>query len=469
MEASSADTPKPSKLEAGANAESGAVASSNPVSKIISALKIEEDPKRNRSLFVVALIGHLWTVSNLMVVSVLPVYMKQELQMSNASIGVLEGAAIFAAFFSKVFSGVISDVMKSRVAVIAVGAMMTFLVKPMFAASGVILTMFGRQAAFYTLFTGKIIDRLSKGVRAAPVDALIADLSSKESRNRAYSLNHSFATFGGVIGSILCSFAMYMTKNRYEVVFMLASIPAILALVLLYTGIEQPKLDDSASTSKGDGKPASSKEKKSGGAAIMEQLSEFGKLPAEFYFSAIIVATLYLARFSESFVILRARSLGIPSALLPLLLTLNQLTQSLLTFPMGVLADKLSNKMILIIGFLVLIAANAAFIFLPNTTGVILGFLLVGVHLSMTQANTKGLLSSSLSATQRGVGFAFFAILSGISLAAGNITAGVLNDFTVAKGLGMVGCFYGGATATTAATVLLLIYYSVFGNKKKTV
>ncbi|KAA8494908.1 putative MFS-type transporter [Porphyridium purpureum] len=431
--------------------------------KALAYLSIEDDPAKNRSLIVLALVSHLWTVSNLMVVSVLPVYMRDELGLSNSKIGMFEGAAIAAAFFSKVFSGVISDMLKSRIGVISVGAVMTILVKPMFAGAGIVQQFFGNVPAFYWLFSGKIIDRLSKGVRGAPLDALIADLSSPGTRNRAFSVNYSFATFGGVVGSLACSLMMYLTQSNYKLVFILATLPAVLSLFLLLTQVSQPSLtkdaEKVASSSKSDA-PAQPVEKTSMRESVAKQWAEIRKLPPDFYFCSIIVATLYMARFSESFVILRARGVGVSNASLPLLLTVNQLIQALLSYPMGWLADSMSSQAILVTGFLVLVAANAAFMFLPSVFGIILGFILIGVHMSMTQANTKSLLSSSLSSTQRGAGFAFFAALSGVSLAGGNILAGMLNDYSSSLGLGGVGCFWGGTAATLLATTFLLAYYA---------
>jgi len=447
-----------------AAAETDAAQKNGILQRAMQALHIEDDPKRNRSLLVLAVISGLWTLSNLMIVSILPVYMKVELGLSNAKIGALEGAAIFAAFFSKVFSGVVSDMLRSRVAVIAVGALMTAIVKPAIAAAGLVKSAFGANAAFYWLFSAKITDRLSKGVRAAPVDALVADLSQSESRNRAYSLNHSMATFGGVLGSLLCSAMMFATGSSYEVVFLSAAIPACLAILLLFSHIEQPQLtqDDEKSVAlKSDTAGAKTRE------SFRSQIAGVRELPPQFLFSAVIVATLYLARFSETFVILRAKSVGVPMSVLPLMLTVNQLVQSVLTYPVGVMADRLSSKAILFIGYCFLIAANLVFISMPSTVGMALGFVLIGVHLSMTHANTKSLLSAALKPTQRGAGFAMFAVISGISLAAGNILAGVLNDKSSRLGLGLIGCFYGGIAATVLSGAMLALYYALFPTHSK--
>lgn len=419
--------------------------------------RVVPNASNNRSLWGVGLMQMLWTASTLMYVSVLPIYMKQELGLSMTKIGVLEGAAVASAFFSKVFSGIISDALRSRTAVIFVGAMLTLACKPMFAASAAIKATYGTTVCFYWIFSGKIADRLSKGIRAAPTDALLADLSPGSARSKAFSLCQSLATFGGVLGSSLTA-ALLFRGVGYETIFLLAAVPSALAIVCLFLAVKQPELDaaeeDPAAATKGT-KP------KAWGGGFAQTLRSAASLPWQFYFAALIVSTLYVARFSESFVILRAKSLGWETAALPLLLTCNQILQGLFTYPMGMLADNLGRKQILVTGFLVLIAANAVFIYSSHPVGAVIGFLIVGLHMSMTQANTKALLTEYIGPTQRGTAFAIFAVFSGFALSFGNTLAGVLND----KYAG-IGCFYGGAAATTAATLLLLVYFQVVGKGK---
>ncbi|QDZ20250.1 MFS general substrate transporter [Chloropicon primus] len=443
------------KVKAGSSAE----AEPAPVGIFDKIYRVVPNASNNRSLWGVGLMQLLWTASTLMYVSVLPIYMKQELGLSNTKIGVLEGAAVASAFFSKVFSGIISDALRSRTAVIFVGAMLTLACKPMFAASASIKATYGATVCFYWIFSGKIADRLSKGIRAAPTDALLADLSPGDARSKAFSLCQSLATFGGVLGSSVTA-AMLFRGVSYETIFLLAAVPSALAIFVLFTAVKQPELSSEAGESSTNGAASSSSKKSSGG--FGEVLKNAASLPWQFYFSALIVSTLYIARFSESFVILRAKSLGWETAALPLLLTSNQILQGLFTYPMGMLADNLGRKQILTVGFLVLLAANAVFIFVNHPVGAVIGFLIVGLHMSMTQANTKALLTEYINPTQRGTAFAMFAVFSGFALSFGNTLAGILND----KYAG-IGCFYGGAAATTAATILLLIYFSVVGNKQQ--
>lgn len=429
-------------------------------------LQIAPNARDNRSLIALALCGGLWTVSNLMVVAILPIYMKSELGLSSTRIGALEGAAIAAAFVSKVFSGVVSDAVGSRVGVILFGAAMTAIVKPMFACAGGVNAVWGGVAAFQFIVAAKIIDRLSKGVRAAPTDALLADLSPGEARGRSYSLNQSLSTLGGFLGSLACSGVMFMTGNSYSLTFMTASVPALLAIALLLFAVKQPQASplDAAIAAPSVSVAGSAAPN---GASIWEKLRAATKLSGKFYFSALVVSILYLARFSESFVMLRARSVGTPLAMIPLIATANQLVQGVLTYPMGLIADLFSARAVLVIGWLMIILAHFVFATVPNVFGSVLGFVLVGIHMSMTQANSKSLISQNLEPHQRGAGFAAFSVISGLALAAGNILAGWCNDRAVAQGLGMVGCFYSGFVWSSVSLVLLLIYFAVYRDDRK--
>ena len=450
-------TPKAASAEPESESSSSSGQGAGPLERIFRV--IPDSVENNRSLWGVGLMQMMWTASTLMYVSILPIYMKQELGLSNTKIGVLEGAAVASAFFSKVFSGVISDALRSRTAVIFVGSMLTLACKPMFAASASIKASYGAAVCFYWIFSGKIADRLSKGIRAAPTDALLADLSPGTARSKAFSLCQSLATFGGVLGSSLTA-ALLFSGFSYETIFLLAAVPSALAIVVLFTAVKQPKLAEDEET-----EASTKKEAKSSSGGFGQVLKNAASLPWQFYFAALIVSTLYVARFSESFVVLRAKTLGWSTAALPLLLTSNQILQGFFTYPMGMLADNLGKKQILSLGFLALIVANAIFIYSKHPVGAVIGFLVVGLHMSMTQANTKALLTEYINPTQRGTAFAMFAVFSGFALSFGNTLAGILNDQSTKAGLGNIGCFYGGAIATTVSLVLLQVYFLVVQGK----
>jgi MFS family permease len=325
--------------------------------------------------------------------------------------------------------------------------------------------VWGGVVAFQFICATKIVDRLSKGVRAAPTDALLADLSPGAARGRSYSLNQSLSTLGGFAGSLACSAAMYITGNSYTLTFVTATVPALLAIALLVFAVKQPRLAAPPTAANAlAARAAAPTAAQAVGAedSLWDKLRAATRLSGKFYFSALVVSLLYLARFSESFVMLRARSVGTPLAMIPLIATANQLVQGLLTYPMGLVADLCSARVVLAIGWAMIILAHLVFATVPNALGSVLGFVLVAAHMSMTQANSKSMISQNLEPHQRGAGFAAFSVISGVALAAGNILAGWCNDVTVAKGLGMVGCFYSGFVWSSLSLALLLAYFAVY-------
>ncbi|XRB24740.1 MFS general substrate transporter [Pseudoscourfieldia marina] len=494
-------------------------------SNIPGRWQVVPDADNNASLWALAVTEHLWAVSTVMLMSVLPIYLSETLGMSSLGIGVLEACAVFATLISKIMSGVVSDLLYSRTAVILVGGTLAVCVKPMIAASSLVHGAFGASACLWWVSTGRILDRLGKGIRAAPTDALLADLSPKQWRGRAYSLKQSLVTLGGVTGSILTTLCMAITKS-YTACFLLASIPAAMALLLLYLVVSKPdrtrqkrmiakgkaerataeatEAAEAAAAALGrsldiDDPPpplppppppaaASSSSTTSGGEAsgtvaadsahvadrprrgmkrlmlFLRSLKKAASLPMQFWLIATVISVLYLARFSESFVILRAKSVGWPVALLPMLLTGNQLMQALLTYPIGALADRTSRESVLMFGIIFLVLANAIFVAFPSPLGVFVGSLVTGIHMSMTHAIAKTLLSESVEVEQLGTAFSIYAVLSGVTLAVGNGLAGYLNDFTVSRGYGVVGCFWGGAAASVLSLLLLQGYMLVKDN-----
>ena len=417
--------------------------------------------------------GFLWSMGSLMVYSVLPVFMREELGISNTRIGLLEGTAIFCASSSKVLAGVASDAF-SRVAVIAVGAAITLLVKPMFAVAPLLPAVVGTSSTFLFLWLTKILDRVAKGVRGAPTDALLSDLSGKRWRGRAFALNQSASTMGGVLGTFAASTLMLLSRSNHSVVFAAAFVPAALAMVILLKVVWKEPTDqgvgqDEAAGQQPEAEVIPAEDDGQGGGKSHRRmrlgatLGGVRQLSPAYWLTVIIVGILYTARFSETFIALRARSIGWPTASLPLLFSANHFMQSLLTFPMGVIADKAVNKHVIVgVGMVALMCANLVFINVPNVPGTMLGFALVGLHMSMSQSNLKALVSESVPSSLRGTAFSFLALINGVALLSGNFVAGRMMDWSMATGRGMTGAFYGGLVSTvTAFAVLVIKYYAI--------
>lgn len=422
----------------------------------------------NLTLFSATYMSFLWSMGSFMVLSLLPVYLRENLGLSNKHIGTLEGFAVVASALAKGFSGVVSDLIGSRKLILLLGSTLTMVIKPLFALSPLILGKYGGSVALFSVSSGKILDRLGKGMRAAPFDALISDVSPVHKRGRAYGLNYSASTLGAVFGCLIASLLMRCTGNSYTISLAAAVLPPLVATLILWGFVTEDKAERGKEEGGAWGPEAGNGSRGSGhgrgapdeGEPLMERMRSLAKgvktLPIHFWQSLLIVCVLYLARFSESFMTIRARSVGMSVSKLPLLLIVDQLMQSTLTYPMGALADWFGRKYLLLFGFLFLICANVIFMTSTSTIGMISGYFLVGLHMSMTQCNLKALVSTTIPNNMRGSAFSIVGLATGSCLFLGNIMAGQLMDITCKHGFGHIGAFIWGLVATCLATFALI-------------
>ena len=427
-----------------------------------SGLEASVEGGDNLTLLGAACMSFLWSMGSFMVLSLLPVYLREHLGLSNRHIGALEGFAIVASALAKGFSGIVSDLIGSRRLILLLGSTVTMLVKPLFALSPLILAKYGSKVALASVSGGKILDRLGKGVRAAPFDALISDVSPVHKRGRAYGLNYSASTLGAVSGCLVASLLMKCTSNSYSVSLAAAVLPPLLATLILWRfSRRQDGLSGDGEDQEGGKVQMMAAAGAPGGKETVYQrllslLRGVRSLPVSFWQALLIVCVLYLARFSESFMTIRARSIGMSVSKLPLLLIVDQLMQSTLTYPMGALADIFGRKYLLLFGFAFLICANVIFMTTTSTMGIISGYFLVGLHMSMTQCNLKALVSTKIPTNMRGSAFSIVGLATGSCLFLGNIMAGQLMDITISHGLGHIGAFIWGLVATCLATFALI-------------
>lgn len=377
------------------------------------------------SLWGVSWMSFFWSTSSLMVFSLLPIFIIDVLGASRAKLGMIEGVAISLAFFSKVFSGVTSDIFKSRKPLIALGSVLSILVKFIFAAASSVAWVFAARS----------IDRLSKGIRSSPTDALIADISQNLHRGQSYGLRQALYTCGAVFGSIIAATLIYVTDYNYRLIFSLSAIPAAIAFVLLLVLVKQPKI------------PHELKKK-----SISWQFSDIKYLPSSFWSLLIVAFVLMLARFSEAFINIRAKDVGWPVEYLPLLIVGMDLVHAGVVYPIGKMANRNNLNQLLFRGILVLVVTNLVFIFTHDIVGVAIASMLAGLHMGMTQGILSTLVAESTPAELRGTAFAIYYFSSGIAVLIGNSLAGHLSDV-----IGSTGCFIGGFCFTVIASGLLFL------------
>lgn len=384
----------------------------------------------------VALLSFLWSVSSLMVFSVLPAFLVDELKIGHSQIGFMEGLAISSSFASKFFSGFLSDVFKQRKPLIMLGTIMSALTKPLFAICTGPGLMFGI----------KLTDRLSKGIRSAPTDALIADLSESSLYASNFGLRQAFYILGQVVGALFAMVIMLCSDNNYRLVFGLSLIPSLMAILVLWLLVKPHPNSHPLAKSTAQYQKITFRDLK-------------GFSPA-FWWLLVALFFLMLARFSEAFLTLKAKDVGWTIAYLPALIVIMDLINAGIAWPAGQYADKISRKQMLFVGLLISIAAQAVLAYVSTIAGVLVGIILVGLHMGTTQGLLKALIAQSTPPELRGTAFSLFFMVSGFAIFLGNTIAGNLsNEF------GLYATFLAGGLFTSLSVAILYFAFLRQGTK----
>lgn len=376
-----------------------------------------------RSVWVLGFVSLLMDVSSELIHSLLPLFLVTSLGVSVLTVGIIEGAAEATALIVRVFSGVLSDYLGKRKALAVLGYGLGALTKPFFAmATGAGI-----------VFSARITDRIGKGIRGAPRDALIADITPAEVRGAAYGLRQALDTVGAVLGPLLAMGLMLLWANDFRAVFWIAAVPGFLSVALLIFGVSEPRR-------KTDGKPSNPIRW-----ASLKRMSGF------YWWVVVIGAVFTLARFSEAFLLLRAQQGGMTLALIPLIMIAMNVVYSVSAYPFGRLADRISRTRLLAIGLALLIGADLVLAADNHWTFVLAGVTLWGLHLGMTQGLLSAMVADAAPEDLRGTGFGFFNLASGLALLLASPLAGFLWE---SYGAGFT--FYAGAGFCSLALLALI-------------
>ena len=333
--------------------------------------------------------------------SLLPVFLVSVLGASALSVGVIEGIAEATASITKVFSGTLSDYLGKRKLLTVIGYGLAALTKPLFPLAGTV----------GWVFAARFIDRIGKGVRDAPRDALVGDIAPAHLRGACYGLRQSLDTVGAFAGPLLAVALMALFANDFRAVFWIAVIPAFIALAILVFGVKEPE------TVRAKGRPRSP-----------IRLSELRRIGAAYWGLVLIAAILSLARFSEAFLLLRADNVGLPIALVPLVMVVMNVAYAGSAYPAGVLSDRIDRHGVLVAGLVLLIAADLALALATGVWAVMGGVVLWGLHMGLTQGLLSAMVADVAPAEIRGTAFGVFHMVSGIMLLAASLIAGLLWD-----------------------------------------
>jgi MFS family permease len=268
--------------------------------------------------------------------------------------------------------------------------------------------MFALASGAGMVVTARFIDRIGKGIRGAPRDALVADIAPPHLRGAAFGLRQSLDTVGAFAGPLLASALMLLWANDFRAVFWVAVVPAVLAVVLLVAGVHEPPPLP--------GTPRRNPIRR-------DALARLGR---PFWWLVGLGAFFTLARFSEAFLVLRASQVGVPVALVPLVMVAMNVVYAVSAYPFGKWSDTLDHRKLLAAGLLVLMAADAVLALSGHWAGVVAGVLLWGLHLGMTQGLLAAMVAAAAPADLRGTAFGLFNLVSGVAMLAASAVAGLL-------------------------------------------
>jgi len=351
-------------------------------------------------IWVLGFVSMLMDISSEMIHSLLPMFMVTVLGTSAFTVGVIEGLAESTALIVKVFSGALSDYLGKRKGLALLGYGLGALTKPLFAmASGTGL-----------IITARLLDRVGKGIRGAPRDALVADITPEHLRGASFGLRQSLDTVGAFTGPLLAVGLMLLWANDFRAVFWVAVMPGLLAVALLAFGIREPE----PTTAPRRSNPI--------------QRANLVRLRPAYWWVVAVGAAFTLARFSEAFLVLRAQQIGIPMALVPLVMVAMNLVYSLSAYPFGVLSDRMPHTRLLAMGMGVLIASDVLLAHSTHGAGLLGGVALWGIHMGMTQGLLATMVADTAPADLRGTAYGFFNLASGVAMLLASVIAGWLWD-----------------------------------------
>ncbi|RKE25247.1 putative MFS family arabinose efflux permease [Paraburkholderia sp. BL23I1N1] len=353
-----------------------------------------------RGIWMLGFVSMFMDISSEVIHSLLPMFLVTSLGSSAMAVGLIEGIAEATSPIVKVFSGALSDYLGNRKWLAVIGYGMGALSKPLFAlapTAGVVLA-------------ARVVDRVGKGIRGAPRDALVADITPAQLRGAAYGLRQALDTVGAFLGPLLAVALMLMWADNFRWVFWVAVVPGLVAVALLAFGIREPPRQPGA---------------KRVNPITLENLK---KLSRPYWWVVGVGAVFTLARFSEAFLVLRAMQGGVPIALVPLVMVAMNVVYSLSAYPFGKLADSMSHTRILAVGLVVLIASDIVLAHGSSWPIVLIGVALWGLHMGLTQGLLATMVAHSAPPELKGTAFGFFNLMSGVAMLVASVVAGELWD-----------------------------------------
>jgi MFS family permease len=384
------------------------------------------DRKLPSGIWVLGFVSLFMDISSELVHSLLPIFMTTVLGASMVTVGIIEGVAEGIAATTKVFSGALSDYFRKRKILVVIGYAIGALTKPVFPLATSIGWVFG----------ARFVDRIGKGIRGAPRDALIADITPPPLRGAAYGLRQALDSVGAFVGPLLAVVFMILFANDIKSVLWIAVIPAFIAVFLLIVALREPESNENTTYSRNH-----------------LTLRDAKRLPLRYWFVVMLGAVFILARFSEAFLILRAQDVGLAIAYVPAIMIVMNIVYSLFSYPAGVAADRLSARKLLVFGLGLLIVADVILAMAVSPPLAFLGVAFWGLHMAFTQGLLSKLVADTAPSGLLGTAFGVFNLVSGGVLLLASVIAGSLWSI-----YGASATFIAGASFAALAAMGLLFY-----------
>ena len=382
--------------------------------------------KLPKGIWALGFVSMFMDISSELVHSLLPIFMATTLGASMVTIGVVEGFSEAAAAFTKVFSGVISDYFRKRKFLAVIGYGLAAITKPVFPLATSIGWVFG----------ARLVDRIGKGIRGAPRDALVAEIAPLQLRGAAYGLRQALDSIGAFVGPLLAVVFMLWLENDIKAVLWVAILPAFIAVLVLIIGVREP---ESQNRTAADGNHLT--------------WNDAGRLQRRFWLVVGLGAVFTLARFSEAFLVLRALDVGLVIGYVPVIMIVMNIAYALFAYPAGAAADRFSSRTLLLCGLGMLVVADIVLALAASPGIALLGSAFWGLHMALTQGLLSKLVADTAPADLRGTAFGIFNLVSGGALLLASVIAGALWST-----FGASATFITGAAFAALSAIGLLFY-----------
>jgi len=355
-----------------------------------------------RGVWALGLVSLFMDLSSEMIHALLPLYLVTVLGASMVEVGVIEGIAEATAMVVKIFSGALSDWLGKRQLLAAIGYGLAAFTKPVFPLA----------TSLSWVVVARFIDRIGKGIRGAPRDALIADITPWGLRGAAFGLRQALDTVGAFLGPLVAIALMWLTHDHFKLVFWIAVVPALVSFALIAFVVKDSERH------KAPGKPGETL-----------RMVDCMHMPPMFWIVVALASVLTLARFSEAFLVLKAQNVGIPIAFVPVVMVVMSAVYALTAYPAGALSDTLGRRGVLIAGTAALIVADLVLALSGGVVSALIGVALWGLHMGLTQGLLSAMVADTAPAELRGTAFGLFNLAGGIAVLLASVGAGALWDF----------------------------------------